>query len=164
MVEFPDASIKYPVLPQQGGRMAVRFDPGKKKKKEETPKPQGKTGQYQAQPPEAPPPAPPPPPTEGGGFLQTLAPIFKIIKTVILIQILIAIIVIAVSIWVESGTAGRMRGYLEDFLGGSTDGDGGGGGNVCECTCADGTICYRNSDCPQDPPGVPGICGCPVGC
>lgn len=37
-----------------------------------------------------------------------------------------------------------------------------GGGGVYECTCQNGSVCTKNSDCPYMAPGVPGICGCPV--
>ena len=53
--------------------------------------------------------------------------------------------------------------HLPSSDGGSDDDSDDSGGSDCTCTCDNGSVCTRNSDCPADGI-VPGVCGCPVGC
>lgn len=144
MVEFPKP-VKYPVLPQKGGKMAVRLPPREKDKEQKAP-PEGRKGSYQAQPANNPPPTPPP----AVGSIGFLPSALAVLSKVILVIVIISFIGVAISVWVETGTAGRVVGYIEKFITGIFNGGGAGTGS-----------CSSDSDCQgfaQRNGGGPVIC------
>ena len=73
------------------------------------------------------------------------------------------IIVVIVFVVIISSTLNNLNNLSQEPNNGNDNSEN--SGNDCTCYCGDGvTRCTSNSQCPEDPPGVPGVCGCPVNC